>query len=149
MDNNRDIHICYIHEYIFGIRTKNYHRKPNIYFKLLQETLHNHNGDKRSNDESIEGLETASHNKEQKTVVVMEQNSKKSLLTNWPLMSSIIVYCVFSLHDMAYSEVFLILYFIYLFFFQVGIFVYIYPLVGIVSNHIHQFGRKFRDEPND
>lgn len=72
----------------------------------LPETLHNHNGNKRSNDESIEGLETASHNKEQKTVVVMEQNSKKSLLKNWPLMSSIIVYCVFSLHDMAYSEIF-------------------------------------------
>jgi hypothetical protein len=30
---------------------------------------------------------------------------KKSLLKNWPLMSSIIVYCIFSLHDMAYTEV--------------------------------------------
>ena len=30
---------------------------------------------------------------------------KKSLLRNWPLMSSIISYCVFSLHDTAYSEV--------------------------------------------
>ncbi|KAJ0043737.1 hypothetical protein Pint_18358 [Pistacia integerrima] len=32
--------------------------------------------------------------------------SQKSLLKNWPLMSSIIVYCVFQLHDMAYSEIF-------------------------------------------
>ncbi|KAI9387947.1 hypothetical protein POPTR_010G248401v4 [Populus trichocarpa] len=32
--------------------------------------------------------------------------SKESLLKNWPLMSSSIVYCVFSLHDMAYSEIF-------------------------------------------
>ncbi|CAN0839705.1 Protein ZINC INDUCED FACILITATOR-LIKE 1 [Linum grandiflorum] len=40
-----------------------------------------------------------------------EESSKKpasetSLLRNWPLISSIIVYCIFSLHDMAYNEVF-------------------------------------------
>lgn len=34
-------------------------------------------------------------------------NNKWSLIIrNWPLMSSIIVYCIFSLHDMAYSEIF-------------------------------------------
>ncbi|KAJ6428662.1 hypothetical protein OIU84_020352 [Salix udensis] len=32
--------------------------------------------------------------------------SNESLLKNWPLMSSIIVYCIFSLHDMAYTEIF-------------------------------------------
>ncbi|XP_024031134.1 protein ZINC INDUCED FACILITATOR-LIKE 1 [Morus notabilis] len=32
--------------------------------------------------------------------------SQQSLLKNWPLMSSIIVYCVFQLHDMAYAEIF-------------------------------------------
>lgn len=32
----------------------------------------------------------------------------KSLIKNWPLMSSIIIYSVFSVHDMAYSEVKLI-----------------------------------------
>ncbi|KAF4374391.1 hypothetical protein G4B88_026278 [Cannabis sativa] len=31
---------------------------------------------------------------------------KQSLYKNWPLMSSIILYCVFQLHDMAYSEIF-------------------------------------------
>lgn len=35
-----------------------------------------------------------------------EPTSKGSLIKNWPLMSSIIVYCIFSLHDMAYTEVF-------------------------------------------
>lgn len=30
---------------------------------------------------------------------------QKNLFKNWPLMSSIIVYCIFSLHDMAYIEV--------------------------------------------
>jgi hypothetical protein len=33
------------------------------------------------------------------------ESHKKSLFRNWPLMSSIITYCVFSLHDTAYSEV--------------------------------------------
>ncbi|KAM3339758.1 hypothetical protein P3S68_029627 [Capsicum galapagoense] len=32
-------------------------------------------------------------------------NSQKSLLKNWPLVSAIIVYCVFQLHDMAYLEI--------------------------------------------
>ena len=32
-------------------------------------------------------------------------SEKKSLYKNWPLMSSIIAYCVFTLHDTAYSEV--------------------------------------------
>jgi len=31
--------------------------------------------------------------------------SEKSLFRNWSLISTIIVYCVFSLHDTAYSEV--------------------------------------------
>ncbi|RDY13687.1 Protein ZINC INDUCED FACILITATOR-LIKE 1, partial [Mucuna pruriens] len=30
----------------------------------------------------------------------------ENLFLNWPLMSSIIIYCVFSLHDIAYQEVF-------------------------------------------
>uniref|UniRef100_A0A7N0U484 Uncharacterized protein n=1 Tax=Kalanchoe fedtschenkoi TaxID=63787 RepID=A0A7N0U484_KALFE len=32
--------------------------------------------------------------------------SGKSILRNWPLMSSIIIYCMFSLHDMAHTEIF-------------------------------------------
>ena len=34
-----------------------------------------------------------------------EIHGDKSLCKNWPLMSSIIAYCVFTLHDTAYSEV--------------------------------------------
>lgn len=33
-------------------------------------------------------------------------HSQENLLKNWPLMSSVIVYCVFAFHDMAYTEVF-------------------------------------------
>jgi hypothetical protein len=29
----------------------------------------------------------------------------ENLFLNWPLMSSIVVYCIFSLHDIAYQEV--------------------------------------------
>ncbi|KAF8021793.1 hypothetical protein BT93_G2049 [Corymbia citriodora subsp. variegata] len=35
-----------------------------------------------------------------------ESSSKKSLVCNWPLMPSIILYCVFSLHEIAYMEIF-------------------------------------------
>ncbi|EXB44279.1 hypothetical protein L484_012198 [Morus notabilis] len=75
----------------------------------LPETLHKHNGcgsNGSTKEESIEELESAiPHQKEEKTKVV-ERNSNKSLFKNWPLMSSIIAYCVFALHDMAYSEIF-------------------------------------------
>lgn len=39
---------------------------------------------------------------------------KKSLLSNWPLMSSIILYCVFSFHDMAYTEVYCSCYYLWM-----------------------------------
>ncbi|KAK0592063.1 hypothetical protein LWI29_012673 [Acer saccharum] len=69
----------------------------------LPETLHMHGDDSISSDASIDALESASCQSKQEG---SEGTSKKSLLKNWPLMSSIIVYCVFSLHDMAYTEIF-------------------------------------------
>ncbi|XP_042029522.1 protein ZINC INDUCED FACILITATOR-LIKE 1-like [Salvia splendens] len=45
------------------------------------------------------------HTHKQKKSDVLEER-KKSLFKNWPLMSSIIVYCIFNLHDMAYTEIF-------------------------------------------
>ncbi|CAL2238322.1 unnamed protein product [Prunus armeniaca] len=74
----------------------------------LPETLHKHNGNTRLQDDSYEALETASYGSfanegKQKTE---EQIPKENLFKNWPLMSSIIVYCVYSLHDMAYTEIF-------------------------------------------
>lgn len=48
---------------------------------------------------------------------VMEKHSRKeadkSLTKNWPLMSSIIADCVFSLHNSAYTEVGLLLLFLF------------------------------------
>ncbi|XP_028782356.1 protein ZINC INDUCED FACILITATOR 1 isoform X2 [Neltuma alba] len=63
----------------------------------LPETLHKHN----VNDESNEDAEALENGITGKTVQKVE-----NLLLNWPLMSIIIIYCVFSLHDIAYSEVF-------------------------------------------
>ncbi|XP_006663795.1 protein ZINC INDUCED FACILITATOR-LIKE 1 isoform X2 [Oryza brachyantha] len=61
----------------------------------LPETLHKHKGLER-------GVETAESSATQESV----ESHKKSLFKNWPLMSSILTYCVFSLHDTAYSEIF-------------------------------------------
>ncbi|KAK4800044.1 hypothetical protein SAY86_025409 [Trapa natans] len=70
----------------------------------LPETLHKHN-------ESIEGVCKLQEGQEEgwkECNLTQESHEpvRKSLLRNWPLMSSIIVYCVFQLHDMAYSEIF-------------------------------------------
>ncbi|KAL1292101.1 hypothetical protein AAHE18_20G246900 [Arachis hypogaea] len=61
-------------------------------------TLHNHKDNNKSIDKA-EALEAGSNNDD-------EAEEEKSIFQNWPLMSSVIVYCVFSLHDIAYQEVF-------------------------------------------
>eukprot|EP00261_Vitis_vinifera_P038372 XP_019079615.1 PREDICTED: protein ZINC INDUCED FACILITATOR 1-like [Vitis vinifera] len=76
----------------------------------LQETLHTHNENDKLRKNSYNALEApfCGFNAEE-TVNEIEANkptSKESLIKNWPLLSSIFVYCVFSLHDMAYSEIF-------------------------------------------
>ncbi|KAK4739009.1 hypothetical protein R3W88_002706 [Solanum pinnatisectum] len=66
----------------------------------LPETLHNHDS-RMPPQSSYKALEAASDTKEGN-----ESTPTKSLFKNWPLMSAIILYCVFALHDMAYSEIF-------------------------------------------
>ncbi|CAL4897030.1 unnamed protein product [Urochloa decumbens] len=61
----------------------------------LPETLHKH-----------KGLERAVEMVEGSTTQESTEPPKKSLLKNWPLMSAIITYSVFSLHDTAYVEIF-------------------------------------------
>ena len=67
----------------------------------MQETLHKHSVSNESNKDN-EDLE----NEITEKTVQKDEN----LFLNWPLMSSIIVYCVFSLHDIIYSEVCFTLY---------------------------------------
>ncbi|PKA48693.1 putative peptide/nitrate transporter [Apostasia shenzhenica] len=74
----------------------------------LPETLHMHHY-KRTTTVTTEGLEGSFHGTELKIDLEDLEASdtpSENLWTNWPLMSSIIVYCVFSLHDMAYTEIF-------------------------------------------
>ncbi|XP_045800500.1 protein ZINC INDUCED FACILITATOR 1-like [Trifolium pratense] len=65
----------------------------------IPETVHNFDSNE-STDADV--LENGSK------IVEKEKNVQKNenLFKNWPLMSSIIAYCVFSLHDVAYQEVF-------------------------------------------
>ncbi|KAK1389785.1 protein ZINC INDUCED FACILITATOR-LIKE 1-like [Heracleum sosnowskyi] len=73
----------------------------------LPETLHNPELHKVPCDDSLEKLECAQgSNETEDTDGKRIKDSTGSLFTNWPLMSSILVYCVFSLHDMAYTEIF-------------------------------------------
>ncbi|GJM88078.1 hypothetical protein PR202_ga04102 [Eleusine coracana subsp. coracana] len=61
---------------------------------------------RETENQSIEGLESPLIDSKEKVQQSGSLESKKSLFRNWPLMSSIIIYCVFSFHDMAYTEVF-------------------------------------------
>ncbi|KAG9133142.1 hypothetical protein Leryth_023509 [Lithospermum erythrorhizon] len=60
---------------------------------FLPETLHVH----KSPNNHVDIEDSACQTK---------ANSDENLFKNWPLMSSILVFCVFSLHDMAYTEIF-------------------------------------------
>ncbi|XP_062092079.1 protein ZINC INDUCED FACILITATOR 1-like [Humulus lupulus] len=75
----------------------------------LPETLHKHDGENRASiTDSFDSLETASFviNTNQSKEESQVEKRPNNLFRNWPLMSSIIVYCVFSLHEMAYNEIF-------------------------------------------
>ncbi|KAL2326214.1 hypothetical protein Fmac_025272 [Flemingia macrophylla] len=67
----------------------------------IPETLHNHNCSNESIDDA-EALENGSSSADKDRMIRKNEN----LLLNWPLISSIMVYCVFALHDIAYQEVF-------------------------------------------
>ena len=83
-----------------GLLSFNIRTEIEIVCAFLQETLHKHNEDTVDNsvetvEESLAGTDT-------------EENGGGGclkLFTNWPLMSSITLYCIFSLQDVAYAEV--------------------------------------------
>ncbi|KAM3339278.1 protein ZINC INDUCED FACILITATOR-LIKE 1 isoform X1 [Capsicum galapagoense] len=79
----------------------------------LPETLHKHNKikrDKNNFDDSAGGTPDESNGSNVSQNMNHSERrapgSQKSLLKNWPLVSSIIVYCIFQLHDIAYLEIF-------------------------------------------
>ncbi|XP_058079219.1 protein ZINC INDUCED FACILITATOR 1-like [Magnolia sinica] len=76
----------------------------------IPETLHKHRDKIKERSNSFDALEASLNGSDLKATIEetkgRESISNGSLLKNWPLMSSIIVFCVFSLHDMAYTEIF-------------------------------------------
>uniref|UniRef100_A0A2P2MM65 Putative peptide/nitrate transporter At3g43790 n=2 Tax=Rhizophora mucronata TaxID=61149 RepID=A0A2P2MM65_RHIMU len=74
----------------------------------LPETLHKHGGEKERCD-LCDMSEAAAEESDWKEHVLevkeREIAQKANLWRNWPLMSTIIVYCIFSLQEIAYSEV--------------------------------------------
>ncbi|XP_020101475.1 probable peptide/nitrate transporter At3g43790 isoform X1 [Ananas comosus] len=72
----------------------------------LPETLHMHHNGKGAENETIEALEAQPFVSDSKQDATESEAPKENLFKNWPLMSAIIAYCIFSLHDMAYTEIF-------------------------------------------
>jgi hypothetical protein len=71
---------------------------------FCQETLHFHNDDKVEDIDELEA-QVVESNSEGGKDKESRGESTKNLLKNWQLMSAVILYCVFSLHDTAYLEV--------------------------------------------
>ncbi|CAA7031475.1 unnamed protein product [Microthlaspi erraticum] len=70
-----------------------------IFSLWIPESLHNHKIDDDDDADKVLSHDPESHK-------VAKRDEKTSLWKNWPLVSSIIVYCIVSLHDMAYTEIF-------------------------------------------
>lgn len=76
----------------------------------LPETLHMHDKKVNKRCDSCDVLEASAEESDEKDYVIEVEerkiSQKANLLRNWPLMSVIIVYCVFSLQEIAYAEIF-------------------------------------------
>uniref|UniRef100_M8CIC3 Putative membrane protein n=1 Tax=Aegilops tauschii TaxID=37682 RepID=M8CIC3_AEGTA len=74
----------------------------------LPETLHMYHDDKVEAIEEMEAqvADSTSEDRKAKQSGSCRMASTKNLLKNWQLMSAITLYCVFSLHDTAYLEIF-------------------------------------------
>ncbi|XP_062208699.1 protein ZINC INDUCED FACILITATOR-LIKE 1-like [Phragmites australis] len=71
----------------------------------LPETLHFHHDDKVEVIDELEA-QVGDSNLEGGKAKESRGESTKNLLKNWQLMSAVILYCIFSLHDTAYLEIF-------------------------------------------
>ncbi|CAK7331925.1 unnamed protein product [Dovyalis caffra] len=76
----------------------------------LPETLHKHDKNVNESCHSCDVLEASTEESDgMKYVIEVKErkpSQKANLWRNWPLMSAIIVYCVFSLQEIAYAEIF-------------------------------------------
>lgn len=75
----------------------------------LPETLHKHGTHEKIKEQTNDveyPVWTSDHAEKAQDSGEGASNTLVVLLRNWPLMSAIIAYCVFQLHDMAYIEIF-------------------------------------------
>ncbi|CAL4911763.1 unnamed protein product [Urochloa decumbens] len=77
-----------------------------ISYIWLPETLHTHKVHKKKDDQCRESLITYLSDSKEFDKQCSTSTKNKGLLTNWPLMSSIVLYCITCFDDMAYSEIF-------------------------------------------
>jgi hypothetical protein len=90
---------------IFQLKDLSRFQESSLAFILFcQETLHFHNDDKVETIDELEAQVVESNSEGEKDKESIGE-STKNLLKNWQLMSAVILYCVFSLHDIAYLEV--------------------------------------------
>jgi hypothetical protein len=68
---------------------------------IKQESLHNHPITPASN-EKVKDEEASGEAKEAESV---KPKAEQPLWKNWAMISAVIAYCFWGLHDMAYSEV--------------------------------------------
>ncbi|XP_073148717.1 protein ZINC INDUCED FACILITATOR-LIKE 1-like [Henckelia pumila] len=76
----------------------------------LPETLHSHkrNIEQDAGKAALEGnsYKLVKAHKIKGSEDGLPLKKRSSILKNWPLLSAIMVYCIFQLHDMAYTEIF-------------------------------------------
>lgn len=70
----------------------------------FQETLHKHKQETKD-DQTSEYLTSHLTDSEESVKQHSSSTTKRVLFKNWPLMSSIILFCLTSYDDMAYTEV--------------------------------------------
>ncbi|XP_062080177.1 protein ZINC INDUCED FACILITATOR 1-like [Humulus lupulus] len=72
----------------------------------MPETLHFHTKNDEENERFISPQDESTNGYDLKEHLEEFEEKCPSLSKNWSLISSIVVYCVFQLHDMAYTEIF-------------------------------------------
>ena len=87
---------------------------------MVQETLHIHNDNQLSDGEnySTDNAKLMAAEADEESVVPIlehapaaelvgkkDKDSMFTILKNWPLVSAVLVYCTWSMHNMAYTEV--------------------------------------------
>ncbi|KAH7522549.1 hypothetical protein FEM48_Zijuj07G0150300 [Ziziphus jujuba var. spinosa] len=93
-----------------NIKASNHKTWRLMALRWFQETLHFHTRSDEESEDSCNAPVARTYAVDMRGSLQRyeekNRDSQQRLLKNWPLMSSIITYCVLHLHDMAYTEIF-------------------------------------------